>query len=475
MSVAARILSLAALIFAAPCLAAGSFTVRQMLDGPGAEVDPGFGYYADRSAESIASEIRANGYKHVHYVVTNDADIRLDLIKAFHKEGLPVWYLTFCHVAYSTGDFPMGWQEWKMALRNSSGNDFTRLCMNNPGYIAFKRSRIADSMKRYPFDGVELVEPFWPDAPGPSSDTYGCLCIHCQTAFLKDHPEEAGIPEFTDSASPRWYKSNPDLYRKWMDSRTKGITRFLSAALDGPGGVRRQRPKVLTMVWSLAQDSPGAVAMLREAQGNDAGEMARSVRPTAVCLQTNWMDWSRRDLPPDYLKQYAPFVAHLRALSPGMEFTMQVDMGSLAPSRQTYAWLKTADATARKLGARGTVNYEYFITKSMYDDAPRLVWARPKTGGVTLVFQKRVDAGRAGDASNYHVTGPAGEVLIVTKARPDGNMIHLSVKGLKPGRRYGVRVDQTVDTPERWLFKGYPQHTVQGVRAAFVALATALR
>ncbi|HEY3414983.1 MAG TPA: hypothetical protein VGM51_18265 [Armatimonadota bacterium] len=457
----------AALFLAATGLAAASFTVHQMLDGLGAEVDPGFPYYAGRSAESIASEIRANGYSQVHYVVTNDAAIRRDLIDAFHKEGLPVWYLTFCHVAYSTADFPKGWEAWKMSLRNSPGKDYTRLCMNNPGYIAFKRARIAASMKRYPFDGVELVEPFWPDAPGPSSDTYGCLCAHCRAAFLKDHPEETAMPEFTDASSPRWYKSNPELYRKWMDSRVKGIARFLNATLDGPGGVRRRRPDVPTMVWTLVQDSPNAVAALREAQGNDAGEMAHAVHPSAVCLQTNWMDWSRSELPPDYLKKYAPFVKHLRDLSPGTAFTFQVDTGSLAPSRQTYTWLKSADATARKMGARGTVNYEYFITKSMYDDPPRLVEARPRQGGVSLVFQKRVDAGRASDAANYHVTGPQGEVVSVTKARADGNMIHLSVRGLKPGKRYRVLVNEMVDTPSLWLFKGYPGHTVRGLKATF--------
>lgn len=466
-----------ALLFAAIALAALSAglvhaapttRMHELLDGPGAEVDPGFGYYAGRSAESIASEVRANGYKHVHYVVTNDSAIRADLIRAFHKEGLPVWYLTFCHVAYDTADFPKGWEEWRMSLRASKGDDFTRMCMSNPAYAAFKRGRITRSMTHYPFDGVELVEPFWPDAPGPESPTYGCLCAHCKKAFLKAYPEETDIPEFSDAASPRWYRADSALYHKWIEFRTRRIGEFVNEVVDGPGGIRKARPTVPTLIWTLAQDSPNAVETLREAQGNDAGQLAKDVHPSAICFQTNWMDWSRPNLPADYVKTYEPFVRHLAELSPGTPFSVQVDTGSNVDARESYTWLKKADATSRKMGALGTINYEYFISKSMYDDPPRLVWTRPSPGGVTLVFQKRVDAGHAGEAGNYSITGPGGKPVGGVTVKADGNMIHLKAKGLRKGVRYQVRVLQTVDTPKLWLFPGYPQHVVENVSAGFV-------
>jgi hypothetical protein len=469
MIIARIAVALTAALLALPTLAVHPHGIHALLNGPGAEVDPGFPYYAGRSAESIASEIRANGYKHVHYVVTTDSAIRGDLIRAFHKEGLPVWYLTFCHVAYSTLGFPKGWESWKMVYRDPKGDEYTRLCMTNPGYIAFKLKSIAESMRKYPFDGVELVEPFWPDAPGPSAKTYGCLCAHCRAAFLSAHPEEKDLPEFNDPASPRWYKADTALYKKWVDFRVKGINHFLSSVLDGPGGIRRLRPKTPTMVWCLVQDSPNAVETLREAQGDDAGEMARDVHPSAVCLQTNWMDWSKANLSPDYVKAYEPFVQRLRKLSPGTPFTFQVDMGSLVPSRQTYAWLKRADAVSRAMGALGTVNYEYFITKSMYDDPPRLAWVRNRPGGVSLVFQKRVDAGRVNDASNYHITGLKGEAVRVVSAKADGNIVRLTARGMRAGRRYRLSVDETVDTPELWLFKRYPKHTAKGIKAVFTA------
>jgi len=435
-------------------------SVAPLLRGMGAEVDPMFPYYADRSAASIASEVKANGYTHVHYVVTADADLRADLVKAFRDEGLPVWYATFCNVAYSTKDFPPGWEAWRMVLRASPGNDFTRLCMNDPGYTAFKKRRITEVMRRFPFDGVEVMEPFWPDTPGPEKDTYGCLCEDCRAAFLRDYPEETDIPEFTDASSPRYYKRDQDLYRKWVEFRVRSIGRFLDAVLADV----RHKP---VLAWTLVQMDVDGVALMREAQGMDAAALVKTLRPEAVVFQTNWTDWMKPVLPPTYLEEYRPFVEHLRGNAPGMPFTFQVDTGSFKESRRTMEWLRTADRTAQRMGALGTVNYEYFITQSMYDDPPRLMEVRPRRGGIALVFQKRVDAGRAADPGNYRVTGPDGAPLKLTGVKADGNMVLLGVRGLVPGRRHTVTVQEIRDTPERWLFKGYPAHTVRNLRKTF--------
>jgi hypothetical protein len=429
--------------------------------GMGAEVDPGFAYYQNRSADGIAAEVALNGYSRAHYVVCADSTIRRDLIDAFHAERLPVWYLTFCHVAYSTQDFPAGWREWRMVLRDSPGDDYTRMCMNNPGYIAWKRRQIAAAMRKFPFDGVELVEPFWPDAPGPTSKTYGCLCDHCRAAFLKEHPEEASIPEFTDASSPLYYKTNTALYAKWVEFRVHSIGRFLNAVLVD---VRKERPNVPVMVWTLAQMGPNAISLLREAQGNDAAAVAVDVKPSAVCLQSNWMDWARTDLKPDYVKGYRPYVERLRAAAPKTAFFVQVDTGSNEGSRQTYAWMKGANAASRSMGALGIINYEYFITKSMYDDPPRLCRVKASTGALTLTFQKRVDAGRAADPANYRVKTSAGKTMRVAGVKPDGNMIRLTVPGVRAGRAYSIQIAEVKDTPALWNFKGYKPHVVKDVR-----------
>lgn len=468
LSFAIRGAALALALFAATATTLGADPpkrdVASLLTGLGAQVDPGFGYYQNRSAESIASEIAVNGYQHVHYVATVDSAIRNDLVRAFRAEGLPVWYLTFCHVAYGTGDFPAGWQSWRMKLRASPGNDFTRLCMNDPGYIAFKRQKVAEVMRLHPFDAVELVEPFWPDVPGPENPVYGCLCDDCRAAFLRDYPEEQDIPEFTDTASPRYYKTRPDLYRKWMDFRTRSIGRFLNAVLSG---VRRARPDVPVMVWTLVQDDPAAIQLLREAQGQDVAELVRAVKPDAVTLQTNWMDWMKPVLPANYLRNYQPFVNHLRSADPNMPFVFQVDSGSNQNSRRTMQWIRDANAAGGSIGSLGTLNYEYFITKSMYDDPPRLAEVRWRSGGITLVFQKRVDTGRAADTTNFQVYNSANQPMTITGAKMDGNMIKLGVRGLVVGQDYRVEIAEVRDTPDRWLFPGYPQHTVNNITKTF--------
>jgi hypothetical protein len=329
--------------------------------------------------------------------------------------------------------------------------------MNDPGYIAYKRRAIAEAMRRAPFDGIELVEPFWPDVPGPERDTYGCLCEDCRAAFLRDYPKETDIPEFTDAASPRYYKKNPDLYRKWVDFRVRSIGRFLNAVLSD---ARKERPGVPVLVWTLVQEAPEAVGLMREAQGNDPAALVQAVRPDAVCFQTNWTDWAKPILPPDYLRAYQPFADRLRAAALGTPYVFQVDSGSLKDSRRTMGWLRSADRTARQMGALGTLNYEYFITKSMYDDPPRLMQVRRRSGGLTLVFQKRIDAGRAADPANYRVTDARGRAFPVTAARADGNLVHLAVRGLHPKASFTVRAAEIRDTPDRWLFKGYPAHSV---------------
>jgi len=439
---------------------------KALLTGVTMQFDAGFKYYQDRSPESIAAEFAANGYKVVHYCVTKDSAINGDIVKALHREGIKVWYQTFCHVAYDTSDFPPNWQSWRMKLRTPA-TDYNRMCMTNPEYREWKRAQVVDVMKKYPFDGCELVEPFWPSYPGPQEPTYGCLCDSCSKEFLRLHPDCDAIPEFTDQDSPMYYTKAPEHYRKWVNFRVRSIADFMEVVLNSPNGLRKARPDAPVMLWSLAQDVPNSVPALRESQGCDAADLAVNARPDAICFQSNWQDWTKPVLPPDYVLAYKPFVANLWKAVPGMPVAVQLDIGSSKDARRSDAWVRSATTASKQMGALGTVSYEYFIGKSRYDDPPKLVFTRPTAGGVTLVFQKRVDEGRSGDATNYIVTDAKGQVLKVTRARSDGNLIHLNISGLKAGKRYTVKAFEITDTPDRWLFPGYSAHKVANVKSTF--------
>ncbi len=439
---------------------------KALLTGVTMQFDAGFKYYQDRSPESIAAEFAANGYKVVHYCVTKDSAINGDIVKALHREGIKVWYQTFCHVAYDTSDFPPNWQSWRMKLRTPA-TDYNRMCMTNPEYREWKRAQVVDVMKKYPFDGCELVEPFWPSYPGPQEPTYGCLCDSCSKEFLRLHPDCDAIPEFTDQDSPMYYTKAPEHYRKWVNFRVRSIADFMEVVLNSPNGLRKARPDAPVMLWSLAQDVPDSVPALRESQGCDAADLARTAKPDAICFQSNWQDWTKPVLSPDYVLAYEPFLKNLWTVAPKMPVAVQLDIGSNKDARRDDAWIGKATASSKKMGALGTVSYEYFIGKSRYDDPPRLVFTRPTATGLSLVFQKRVDAGRAGDTANYTVTDAKGRSFEVSKAVADGNMIRLSISGLKTGQRYTVKAAEITDTPDRWLFPGYPAHKVANVKSVF--------
>src|SRR5207302_1326478 len=126
--------------------------------GRSMEVDPQFAYYRGRTPESIAKEIRANGYSVVKYILTADSTLDLLLVDAFHKQGIGVWYATFANGVYTTRDLPAGWQSWKMVTRSDLAgkpldDGYTRLCLNNPDYRAWKKAQIARMLSAHPFQG----------------------------------------------------------------------------------------------------------------------------------------------------------------------------------------------------------------------------------------------------------------------------------------------------------------------------------
>ena len=146
--------------------------------GRSAIIDPTFAYYLDRSPESVAAELSANGYNIVHYILTADSNLNPTLIEALHRQNIGIWYQTFGNGAYTDKDLPQGWEAWKMVRRadlegKPVQDGFIRLCLNHPDYRAWCKRRIGMMLRKYPFQGVEIAEPHWPAYPGPKSDQYG--------------------------------------------------------------------------------------------------------------------------------------------------------------------------------------------------------------------------------------------------------------------------------------------------------------
>jgi len=413
------------------------------------QIDPFLGrYYANRSAESIAEEIAANGFQGVQYIVTRDSRVNRDLLKALRQRRIHVDYATFGNGTYDTTDLPDGWQQWRMVTRQPMNDGYTRLCLHHPEYRRWKKARIASVLRQYPFDGVHIMEPFWPEYPGPSAPAYACLCKRCRSLFSQMYHGEQP-PDFTDEAHPRFWRTQQELYAKWVEFRAKSHTDLLNDLLNGDGGIRETHPRIPVTVWILAIDVPDPVRFVREVHGQDIAEVVRQVRPDAVCLQTHWPDWSKEHLPPDYVKAYQPLVRTARAVRPDLPMMIQADIGSQPQNRRSWQWIEAFRKACAAIGVQSTTLYEYMLGMYIYAEPPRVVRAmRSGKNTVLLVFNKRLDAHTAAEKSRYMFTPR----LQISRAEVDGNLVRLSTAPMQAGKRYRLTIRDISDDPStRWL------------------------
>ena len=417
------------------------------------QVDPSFAYYTDRSPESIAAELKVNGYKAIRYIVTRESAAKVKLVDACHAAGLAVSYTTFGNGVYSTGDLPPRWAKWKMRMKNGrqSSPGYTYLCMNHPDYRRWKKSQVVATLRRIPFDGFEIMESFWPAYQGPASAGYGCICDHCHAAFLRLCPAAKDIPNFTENGNPDYYRNNQGLYQQWIEFRAGSVARFLDDIVNGPNGVRTNFPGIPVAVWGIADAIPDGVAKLKEWEGIDGTLLVRTVRPDWYVIQTDWPDWTRPDLAPAYVRQYKPFVDAIRAMGSKIPIEVQTDIGSHEQCRRGSNWISQCELAAQQAGMASVVSYEYHLSRDIYEAAPRPMRALGDNNTITIIINKRLDPVSAVDGAKYAVT--PGSVLSV---KVDGNQVKLEVTG-HPTR---VTARDLSDDPSRRFFKHHPDVTM---------------
>lgn len=427
--------------------------------GRSVEIDPAFAWYRNRSPASVASEIRAAGYGTVLYVVTRDSRIDRELVDAFHDERIGVWYCTFGNGTYDTADLPPSWESWRMVTRSDLAgtplrDGYTRICLNNPAYRAWRTRQICTVLSTCPFDGVQIMEPHWPEYPGIESPAYACFCDACRTAFIRMFPGQQRLPDILDANAADSPKRNPDLWRKWLEFRRRTLTEFLDELVNGEEGIRRCAPQAKICTWTLALAGRDGLQRIREDSGEDAADVVRTVRPDLHCLQTHWPDWIRPDLRPNYVKEYAPFVEDIRRVSPALPLMIQADTGSRLENRRSWQWIEDFENASRRLGAGSTTIYEYALGLYAYTDSPRIVEVRcPKPTELVLICTRPVDAAIARDPARLTLTSGR-----IEGARVDGNCVILSCSGLPPaGQRVELTVTELrVDLARRYYATGEP-------------------
>lgn len=437
----------------------GSYN-KKALFGPSIQIDPSFPYYQQRSAESIVEEIMLAGYQNVHYFVVNEHVIQEDLLLAFRQKGIPVWAMVIGNGTFSTEWFPEEWPSWQMKLLKEPNDGFWRLTPFSEGYVQWKKSAMAKLVTDYPFDGIEIAEPYFPEWGGVERGVYGDVGPLAQSAFLARYGVE--MPEFTDTASPRYYLHDRLTYNKWIDFRVEAVNGFIDEMINGKGGVRDVRPDIVVATWSLAINAGmDSVERLMEYQGLQATSMIEKVRPDIHFLQTHWPDWLRGDLPADYVRSYQPFVEQIRERFPELPLAVQADIGSVEQMIKGGEWLRQFNQTVFELGYTSWTAYEYHTGGYMYEEKPTHKQVeRISSGEIVISFNKRIDEFSAMKDSCYKVWDNGNLVLIIWDIiAVDGNRIILRSTQL-PSSSFVLELNDIRDTPERWLFKNKPANYI---------------
>lgn len=424
------------------------------LFGPTIQIDPTFAYYADRSAESIADEIALAGYRAVHYFVVSEQKVNGKLIEAFRKRGLPVWAMVIGNGTFSTDGFPAEWKHWRMGLLKPAKDDgFTLFSPYCRRYVLWKKQALARLVTEFPFDGVEIAEPYLPEWNGLLTGVYGDVGVHARIAFRSEYGTD--IPDFRNPASPSYYRSDKKRYAAWMDFRVQGVNRYLNEIINGSGGVREKRRNIAVATWSLAVDAgPKTAQLLREYHGLDAPSMIAAVKPDIHVLQTHWPDWGRPRLPANYAKGYAPLVRHIRETHEGLPLGLQADIGSAPNMLRDRSWVGAFAETAGQLGYATWTAYEYHIGKAMYEEPPVPVRTeRMSANRIRVAFNKRIDPASLTVPGSISLPGRPAAISRLTSVAVDGHFLEVSSNSF-PAGPFSLGIRNVKDTPELWLLKG---------------------
>lgn len=99
-----------------------------MFVGKCTQVDSAFAYFKDRSLDSIAEELKVNGYKSVS--ITSTCGGIFPLADVLKKYGIRFRLLIVpMNGTYDSTSLPSGWEKWRIVCRDSSYKIFEYFCL----------------------------------------------------------------------------------------------------------------------------------------------------------------------------------------------------------------------------------------------------------------------------------------------------------------------------------------------------------
>lgn len=426
---------------------------EKLLHGRTVQIDTAFPYYHNRSNESIASELRVNGFDGVYYYTGTDTGLRPGLVGEMQRQKLGVGLMTLPSLVYwneaqLAERLPAGWRDWLIEFTGSGMDIYRFIGFVYPEYNAWYKNYLNGMLLRHRFDAFTFAEIMYPIYDGPEKNPpfYGDVSPGFQAAFKRATGSET-FPNFTDPADPDYFRTNTGLYRQLVEYRVRTIDDFYDDIINGPGGAREAAPGILFATWTLGINIPDGVAKLREWEGNDIVTMIRRVKPDLHFIQTHAPDWANPALPGDYPLAYQPFFDAVRTANPDVKIGMQADLGSLGPSRRDPAWQKQFYDACRKAGVDTTTYYEFGLRWEIYSQPPRLCEIRRDGDTLLLVFDQRLNAESAMLMKGRELRGKDRSYRIA-ECRWDGNLLRLKPDALPAaGEELTVPVGGVADDP----------------------------
>ncbi len=401
------------------------------LQGRSVQIDTTFPYYQNRSGESIAHEIRVNGFDAVFYILMRPEQMREDVGDALKSMDIGLGIMTApAQINFSPADLdtmlPANWREWQVKFTRPS-DPYTFIGLVYPEYNAWYKDFLHSVMRRMAFDAFTFAEIHFPIYNGLEQNPiyYGDISENFQKAFLAATGAEF-FPDFTNPEHPNFYKKHPEIYQKLVEFRVNAVNSFYNDIVNGKNGMREHYPDIVFATWTLGSAEPDALTKLREWEGNDVPGMIKAVRPDIHYVQTHAPDWCDPSLPADYPLKYADFFAAIRTADAKVKIGLQSDFGSQGPMRRNNEWAEKFYKTCNDMNIDATTYYEFGLRSEIYDAAPELRDILVKDKQIWLIFDQRLAGNAPEILKNRELIGRWQQKYKIVNAEWDGNIVKIT-------------------------------------------------
>lgn len=411
------------------------------------QISLGFPYNNRRSAASLVSEAKVNGYDTIFLILKEKEVLPEGLVEEAKKEGLQVYGSFFGPGTFMPDKlFGPESQAWRMEFTAKRGMRYFSYV--HDGYRQWWKTYLNEIYDRHPFDGFVFYESYYGTRAGRMCFGQPPYFGDVSSGFIAEFQKCTGrgdFPNFTDPASPDYYLTDRELYADYVEFRIKSIVDFHREIWDGDGGLRQRHPEVTFATWTIALAGDGAIGEMREFQAQDGARLVSELTPDYHFFQSHWPDWMPEQQPPTYVKDYAPYVKSVRSVYPALPLAVQGDYASTMPFRRSPEWVRAFEQAAAAAGFDCTTFYELSVRSEVYYQAPKAVEATLNAAGAgRIVFDQVV----AADAAQKLIGQHPADGLEVTEGSVDGNWINFKVSGQpQAGTKAVLKLDGIADEP----------------------------